>query len=68
MKFVFQVLMLLMIGCLPGMSVGQTDIESVGTFGPAQLMFDGFRLLRVRPTTAKGISISLTSRPTGSTK
>ena len=43
MKFVFQVLMLLMIGCLPGMSVGQTDIESVGTFGPAQLMFDDFQ-------------------------
>ncbi|MCP4888145.1 MAG: SMP-30/gluconolactonase/LRE family protein [Planctomycetaceae bacterium] len=31
-----------MIVWLPGMSVGQTDIESVGTFGPAQLMFDGF--------------------------
>ena len=43
MKYVCPGLMLLMVVCLPRMSVGQTDIESVGTFGPAQLMFDGFQ-------------------------
>lgn len=43
MKYVSPLVMLLLFVCLPGMSAGQTEIESIGTFGPAELMFDGFQ-------------------------